>query len=157
MRSIWFKQRFVAPIVAGEKTDTYRPPLDRAGNCRLPAVGEVVGLSVGAATPFAEAQITAVERVSVADMDPARRRLVASMSGAVELTENGRKTGTRFKSLTSVKRWATRYHHAWATKGRDVVVSTADGRILTYSKAAPITELVRVVFRVTRSFVPVHA
>src|SRR5688500_18778746 len=81
MRQLWFKQMFVAPIVAGEKTDTVRKPRDRAGRDVLPKVGETVGLSVGAARPFAEAVVVGREDVRAADLDPQRRALVASMCG----------------------------------------------------------------------------
>lgn len=58
MRSLWFKNCFVAPILSGEKSNTIRRP-----SSRLPAVGETVALTVGPRPPFAYASIVAVEPV----------------------------------------------------------------------------------------------
>lgn len=71
MRHIWFKQRFVEPIVAREKTDTYR-----GDKFRAPAVGETVGLAVGPRPPFAHAVVERVERVRADSIDPARHATV---------------------------------------------------------------------------------
>lgn len=64
MRGLWFKRRYVDPILRGEKRDTIRakPP------ARLDA-GEVVAASVGPIRPFAHLTIEAVEPVSVAGLD----------------------------------------------------------------------------------------
>ena len=77
MRSIWFKARYVAPILAGDKTDTVRP----VGTRRPPRVGELVGLSVGARAPFAAAIVTAVDQVDAGELDPDRRADVARLCG----------------------------------------------------------------------------
>lgn len=45
-------------------------------------------------------------------------------------------TETRFKSLTAVRRWATRYQHAWRNEGPSVIVSTADGKVFIYQFSA---------------------
>lgn len=74
MRSLWFKQRYLAPILAGEKTDTVR-----GLNCRPPKVGELIGLAVGPRPAFAAAVVTAVQEVDAADLDPERRAAVAGM------------------------------------------------------------------------------
>ena len=52
-RNVWFKQRYVEPILRREKTDTYR----RSTNLRR---GDAVSLSVGPRTPFARARVEAV-------------------------------------------------------------------------------------------------
>jgi hypothetical protein len=77
MRSLWFKQRYVAPILAGEKRDTVRL------RTRL-AAGDVIGLSVGPRTPFATAEILSVERVTLADLMPERAAEVAALVGEAE-------------------------------------------------------------------------
>ncbi len=76
MRAIWFKKSFVAPILSGEKSDTYR-----GGGFRKPHVGQMVGLSVGPRLPFATALVTAVEDVDPASIEPSRRAAVAGMCG----------------------------------------------------------------------------
>jgi hypothetical protein len=50
----------------------------------------------------------------------------------ITLTMDGRTTRTWFRSLLSVKRWATRYQHAWQMRGEDLIVSVADGSVLIY-------------------------
>lgn len=44
---------------------------------------------------------------------------------------------TQFRSLLSVKRWATRYGHAWQIENSVLIVSTADGTIHRYREAKP--------------------
>jgi hypothetical protein len=43
---------------------------------------------------------------------------------------------TRFQSLASVKRWATRYKHVYMVRGKILIVSTADGTIHQYADKA---------------------
>ncbi|MDQ3288924.1 MAG: ASCH domain-containing protein [Pseudomonadota bacterium] len=76
MKTLWFKREFVAPILAGEKTDTFR-----VLGKRTFAVGELVALSNGPRPAFARALITAVELVA-ADDQAARQSLVAQWSAA---------------------------------------------------------------------------
>lgn len=63
--SLWFKGRFVRPILDGEKTFTVR----RASS-RLPKAGTVVRTSVGPRKPFAELRILSVEPVEITDLPP---------------------------------------------------------------------------------------
>lgn len=68
MRSLWFKQCFVADILAGRKTDTMRPL-----SARLPAAGDLVRLCVGPRPPFAEAKIKSVEIIELVSLSAERR------------------------------------------------------------------------------------
>ena len=68
MKMLWFKQIFVGDILSGAKTDTIR----RESN-RLPAVGETIGLSVGARAPFAMARIVRRRRVQFDRLSEQRR------------------------------------------------------------------------------------
>ena len=52
MKSLWFKQIYVQPILSGEKNYTVR----KEGK-RNPAVGETVALTVGPRPAFAKAKI----------------------------------------------------------------------------------------------------
>lgn len=52
MKSLWFKQIYVQPILSGEKNYTVR----KEGN-RNPSVGEIVSLTVGPRPAFARAKI----------------------------------------------------------------------------------------------------
>ena len=63
MRRLWFKQIYVKPILAGEKTDTIRSPDSRDW-----PVGQTVALSVGPRRPFAEAIVTAFESIPASDL-----------------------------------------------------------------------------------------
>lgn len=72
MRALWFKQRYVAPILAGEKTDTIRQRTALR-------VGDRVPLTVGPRPPFAHAEILAVEHL--ADVAPARRAEAEALVG----------------------------------------------------------------------------
>lgn len=57
--------------------------------------------------------------------------------------QDGQWTRTWFKSLVSVKRWATRNGHAWQVVEDGVSVSCADGTIHRYSTspASPAASL----------------
>lgn len=70
MRSIWFKQCYVAPILNGEKTDTIRDG-DKTGRFRK---GDIVAASVGPRPRFAVLEITDVELVDI-DSIPVERGL----------------------------------------------------------------------------------
>ena len=59
MRTLWFKEIFVAAILSGAKTTTVRKI-----SKRLPVAGELVAFSVGPRVPFTYAQITKIERVT---------------------------------------------------------------------------------------------
>lgn len=74
MKTLWFKNCFVAPILSGEKCDTIRRP-----SRRLPAVGETVALTVGPRPPFAYASIIAVE--SIEDLSKDRAAQVVACLG----------------------------------------------------------------------------
>ena len=58
MKTLWFKQEFVAPILAGMKRDTIR-----FQSSRLPSIGDVVAFSVGPRPAFARATISHIEDV----------------------------------------------------------------------------------------------
>jgi hypothetical protein len=68
VKTLWFKQVFVADILRGVKTDTIR----RESN-RLPAIGDTIGLSVGARAPFAVARIVRRRRVRLDRLSDKRR------------------------------------------------------------------------------------
>ena len=69
MRGLWFKEKFVAAILSGEKTDTIRT------SCSL-SLGEVVRLSVGPRPHFALAKILSVEKLVLAELPESRRHSV---------------------------------------------------------------------------------
>lgn len=73
-KSLWFQQRYVEPILAGEKRTTIRKP-----SCRI-LEGDVVAASVGPRQPFAQLRIT---RRSVihpsAIADPEHQQAVAAL------------------------------------------------------------------------------
>lgn len=71
MKTLWFKQCYVSPILAGEKTDTIRRESDR-----LPKEGEVVALTVGPRPPFCSVRIVRRERIDLSTIPDARRREV---------------------------------------------------------------------------------
>lgn len=54
-QGLWFKGRYVQPILRGEKQDTVRPTTDLER-------GDIVGASVGPRAPFAWLEITEVRR-----------------------------------------------------------------------------------------------
>jgi hypothetical protein len=58
MKTLWFKAKYVDDVVAGKKTDTVRP-----ASIRLPAVGELLALSVGPQRPFRFARVMRIRRV----------------------------------------------------------------------------------------------
>ncbi len=71
MKTLWFKQCYIAPILAREKKDTIR----RESN-RLPKVGEVVALTVGPRPAFGQARIMRRERIDPTLLPEARRKEV---------------------------------------------------------------------------------
>lgn len=48
---------------------------------------------------------------------------------------------TRFRSLASVKRWATRYHHAYELRNDVLRVSTAEGDVYEYRARTASVEM----------------
>lgn len=81
MRSLWFKQRYVASILDGSKTDTIR-----AARPGLPRPGEIVTLNVGPRPAFAHAQILSIEPVAEDELGADRLETVrqdCSQSGSL--------------------------------------------------------------------------
>lgn len=76
---MWFKQRYVAAILNGDKTETLRR-LD----ARVPAAGSIVPASVGPIRPFAWLHIDAVDIIAAADLSEQRRAEVAALLGVAE-------------------------------------------------------------------------
>jgi hypothetical protein len=79
MRSLWFKRRYVGPILSGQKRDTLRakPP------ARLDT-GEIVAASVGPIRPFALLRIEAIQPVTLADLDAETRAAFRAIYPAAE-------------------------------------------------------------------------
>lgn len=71
MKTLWFKQCYVSPILSGEKTDTIRRDSDR-----LPVPGEIVAFSVGPRPAFCRVKIVKRELIDLAQLKNARRREV---------------------------------------------------------------------------------
>lgn len=74
--NLWFKQKYVEPIITGEKTDTLRKPTSKW----MPE-GTLISLSVGPRTPFALARITACEVVKTRDLSEERRESLRKLIG----------------------------------------------------------------------------
>ena len=72
MKTLWFKQEFVAPILSGEKRDTIR-----AQSTRLPRVGDAVAFTVGPRPAFAHAIINSVETIASSDISDNRSQQLA--------------------------------------------------------------------------------
>jgi len=66
--TLWFKQKYVAPILSGEKSDTIRK-----ASSRLPAADNVVSFAVGPRPAFARARVLSVEPIDLDDIEPERR------------------------------------------------------------------------------------
>lgn len=73
---MWFKARYVGPIVRGEKRDTIR----RLGK-RPPVTGAIVPFSVGPRKPFAMARITDWVEISASDLPNGKAASVQSLIG----------------------------------------------------------------------------
>lgn len=67
MKTIWFKGKYVEPILFGSKTDTVRK-----NSNRLPSVGDEVKFTVGPRPAFAIAKVDSIEKI---DKLPDERRL----------------------------------------------------------------------------------
>ena len=78
MRFLFFKQRYVGPILRGEKRSTLRA--ERRGL----AVGDVVRACVGVSRPFADLEITSVALREVADFSEARRAELLALYPGIE-------------------------------------------------------------------------
>jgi len=52
MKSLWFKEKYVKPILSGEKNYTIRKKSNRNPN-----IGEIITLTVGPRPPFAKVKI----------------------------------------------------------------------------------------------------
>lgn len=62
-QGLWFKGRYVQPILRGEKQDTVRPTTELER-------GDIVGASVGPRAPFAWLEITEVRHgITIDDLD----------------------------------------------------------------------------------------
>jgi uncharacterized protein YqfB (UPF0267 family) len=72
MRTIWFTQRYVAPILAGTKTSTIR-----GQSRRPPRLCERISVSVGSRPAFVYAQVVDIRPMTLQRLDDetARRRL----------------------------------------------------------------------------------
>lgn len=58
IRALWFRSVYADAIIAGSKTATVR-----RDDAHVPAVDEVIALSVGPRPPFARARVVAVQRL----------------------------------------------------------------------------------------------
>lgn len=68
MKTLWFKQCYVSPILSGEKTDTVRRE-----SGRLPNEGDIVALTVGPRPAFCTAKITRRAQINLAALPEKRR------------------------------------------------------------------------------------
>ena len=75
MKTIWFKARYVAPILSGEKIDTIRRHSNRY------RAGEIIALTIGPRPPFAVARIVAIEPAAPESLDPERRATINDLLG----------------------------------------------------------------------------
>ena len=75
MANLWFKQRYVDPILAGEKTATIRRKRPRFGE------GDLVSFHVGPKSPFAVARIASMEEVAFKSLDETAQEGVRSIYG----------------------------------------------------------------------------
>lgn len=66
-QSLWFKQKYVEPILCGEKTHTIRP------NCPRLKVGDRVLFQVGPRKAFCRVLIGRIEQIAVDDLDESQR------------------------------------------------------------------------------------
>lgn len=95
MKTLWFKQCHVSPILAGEKTDTIRR---KSG--RLPNEGDIVALSVGPRLPFCTAEIMRREPIDLSALSPTRRDEVLG----IYVDETGPMTRLTFRILDTPMR-----------------------------------------------------
>lgn len=70
MKAIWFKQKYVSPILSGEKADTIRDGDQR----HKFAVGDTLNASVGSRPAFARLKVEAVELINIDNL-PVERGL----------------------------------------------------------------------------------
>jgi hypothetical protein len=63
MKMVWFKQKFVEPILRKQKINTVRKK-----SSRNPAAGDIVGFQVGPRTPFCMARIKEIRPIAVSDL-----------------------------------------------------------------------------------------
>jgi len=73
MKTLWFKQIYMTPILSGEKTDTIR-----RRSCKLRA-GNVVAFTVGPRPPFARAEILTREDIDLVDLAESRAAQVITL------------------------------------------------------------------------------
>ena len=69
MKTLWFKQQYVAPILSGQKVDTIR----RAKSLNLFSIGECISASVGPRTPFAILRILGLNAIDIILLAPERQ------------------------------------------------------------------------------------
>jgi len=77
MKSLWFKNEYVQPILSGDKKDTIR----KSSN-HLPKIGEEVELSVGPARVFAKALILSIAPIGALSKE--REQEVVKIYGSLE-------------------------------------------------------------------------
>ncbi len=75
MRQLWFKQRYVDPILTGEKTSTIRAKQPRFTE------GDAVTFHVGPRPAFAIVRIVSIGQRRFASLDPTTQEGVGSIYG----------------------------------------------------------------------------
>ena len=73
---LWFKKKYVEPILSGEKTSTIRPKKPRV------AVGDIVTFHVGPKPAFASAEILSVKEVLFSSLPEVRQQGVRAIYGS---------------------------------------------------------------------------
>ena len=76
---LWFKQKYVEPILDGTKTSTVRV------KCPNYKVGDLVSFAVGPRKPFCSAVIDAIDRIAVDSLEEQHRVAVRTLYGDVEM------------------------------------------------------------------------
>ena len=75
MKTLWFKQIYVDPILRGDKTDTIR-----RATCKVDA-GEVLAFTVGPRFPFATVKIIDRENIDASRLPPGRKQIIKQLYG----------------------------------------------------------------------------
>ena len=73
MKTLWFKARYVDPILTGQKTHTIRARAPKLG------VGEIIDVSVGPRTPFARVKILDISTVDLCALPVEEQRSIADL------------------------------------------------------------------------------
>lgn len=73
MKSLWFKQRYVADILSGDKSSTYRIKRPRF------VEGETISASVGPIRPFVILHVDSIDELTVEQLSADKHAELASL------------------------------------------------------------------------------